>query len=94
VQCRVVCCAVLCCAALCCAVTCCAVLWRGVICRAADVEKEEAVPPWKTPEPDPLRHKGPVVQVGRRYSIGQAVHSTGGDRSRPSNASCRVWLLF
>ncbi|KAL4855189.1 ABC transporter F family member 3 [Chlorella vulgaris] len=41
----------------------------------ADVEKEEAVPPWKTPEPDPLRHKGPVVQL-------EAV-SCGYRRSRP-----------
>ena len=30
---------------------------------AADVEEKEANPPWKVQEPDPLRHKGPVVQV-------------------------------
>jgi hypothetical protein len=28
------------------------------------VEEKEVIAPWKVPEPDHLRHKGPVVQVG------------------------------
>jgi hypothetical protein len=31
---------------------------------AAEVEEKEVIAPWKVPEPDALRHKGPVVQVG------------------------------
>lgn len=30
---------------------------------AAEVEEREVVPPWKVPQPDPLRSKGPLVQV-------------------------------
>lgn len=32
-------------------------------CLAAEVEQQEVVAPWKVLEPDPLRNKGPVVQV-------------------------------
>lgn len=37
-------------------------------CLAAEVEQQEVVAPWKVLEPDPLRNKGPVVQVRVKWA--------------------------
>lgn len=37
--------------------------WHDAARQQADVEEKEVNPPWKVQEPDPLRHKGPVVQL-------------------------------
>lgn len=42
---------------------------------AADVEEKEVVPAWKVLEPDPLRNKGPVAQVGGCHQDGRRANA-------------------